>query len=124
MPQTSWEVRAETFEGNEFVLRRGFTSREDAEEHPVKLSLWQRVWVQEVAPPPSAAPLPGNPSPATLRLPWRREDGAHGRLTYVRDADGGRILTVHGSVEQRDRLFAILFHAGLYQPDRKADAAD
>src|SRR5688572_26181639 len=33
--------------GNPLVLRRGFPSREAAEDHPVKLALWARVWVEE-----------------------------------------------------------------------------
>jgi hypothetical protein len=118
-----WEVRAETHEGNEFRLRGNFDTREAAEDHPVKLSLWKRVWVQEMG-SSSRARLPGVPSQASLRLPWRREDRAGGRFTYIRDADGRRILSLHGAGDQRDRLFAMLVEAGLCQTNRDVDAAD
>ncbi len=35
--------------GKPLTLRRGFRSREDAEDHPVKMALWKRVWVEEIA---------------------------------------------------------------------------
>jgi hypothetical protein len=54
-----YAVRAETKEGDVVTLKRGFPSRSDAEDHPIRLHLWRRVWVERVeayAPnsPPSA----------------------------------------------------------------------
>jgi hypothetical protein len=50
-------VKAETQEGDVVTLKRGFPSRSDAEDYPVRLSLWRRVWVE-----PVNAPLPNPPN--------------------------------------------------------------
>lgn len=47
----AFTVKAETLAGKVVTLRKGFSSREDAEDHPVKLSQWKRVWVDEALPP-------------------------------------------------------------------------
>jgi hypothetical protein len=46
-------VRAETKEGDVVTLKRGFQSRSDAEDYPIHLHLWRRVWVEPVEPPRS-----------------------------------------------------------------------
>jgi hypothetical protein len=43
-----YAVKAETNDGNVVILRRGFASTEDAEDHRVKLSQWRRVWVEQI----------------------------------------------------------------------------
>lgn len=43
-----YAVKAETHEGKVTILQRGFTSEAQAEDHPVKMSLWKRVWVEPV----------------------------------------------------------------------------
>jgi hypothetical protein len=43
-----YAVKAETNEGNVVILRRGFASTEDAEDHRIKLSRWKRVWVEQI----------------------------------------------------------------------------
>jgi hypothetical protein len=43
-----YAVKAETNEGHVVILRRGFASTEDAEDHRIKLSLWKRVWVEQI----------------------------------------------------------------------------
>jgi hypothetical protein len=43
-----YAVKAETNEGNVVILRRGFASTEDAEDHRVTLSQWRRVWVEQI----------------------------------------------------------------------------
>lgn len=49
-----YAVRVETKEGDVVTLKRGFPSRSDAEDYPVRLSQWQRVWIERVdAPPPN-----------------------------------------------------------------------
>jgi hypothetical protein len=51
--EMEYAVRAETKEGDVVTLKRGFPSRSDAEDYPVRLSRWQRVWIERVdAPPP------------------------------------------------------------------------
>jgi hypothetical protein len=44
-----YAVRAETKEGDVVTLKRGFPSRSDAEDHPIHLHLWRRVWVEPAA---------------------------------------------------------------------------
>ena len=41
-----YAVKAETKEGDVITLRRGFQTRDDAEDYPVRLSQWRRVWVE------------------------------------------------------------------------------
>jgi hypothetical protein len=43
-----YAVKAETHEGDVMVLRRGFASKEKAEDHPIKMFLWKRVWVEPI----------------------------------------------------------------------------
>jgi hypothetical protein len=43
-----YAVKAETHEGKVMVLRRGFASKEEAEDHPIKMLLWKRVWVEPI----------------------------------------------------------------------------
>ena len=38
-----YAVKAETKEGDVITLRRGLPSRSDAEDYPVRLSLWRRI---------------------------------------------------------------------------------
>jgi hypothetical protein len=51
-----YAVRVETKEGDVVTLKRGFPSRSDAEDYPVRLSRWQRVWIERVDAPPSNHP--------------------------------------------------------------------
>ena len=44
-----YAVKAETHQGKVLILRRGFASQEDAEDHPVRMSHWKQVWVEQVA---------------------------------------------------------------------------
>jgi hypothetical protein len=39
-------VKAETRDGKIVIVKRGFASQEDAEEHPIRMSDWKRVWVE------------------------------------------------------------------------------
>jgi hypothetical protein len=41
-------VKAETHEGKILILRRGFASEEEAEDYPIQMSLWKRVWVEAI----------------------------------------------------------------------------
>ena len=43
-----YAVKAETDEGKILILKRGFASQEDAEDHPVQMSRWKRVWVEPI----------------------------------------------------------------------------
>ena len=44
-----YAVRAETKEGDVVTLKRGFPSLSDAEDYPVRLCRWRRVWVEPAA---------------------------------------------------------------------------
>ena len=42
-------VKGETREGRIMILKRGFASQDKAEGHPIRMSDWTRVWVEQVA---------------------------------------------------------------------------
>lgn len=92
-----YAVKAETFQGNTLILRRGFSTREAAEDHPVQMKLWNRVWVEAVGPalkPKGEAVLPP--------LPWDMvtSEGADVRgqfHIYIVDANGRKIAAIWGS---------------------------
>jgi len=41
-------------DGRIAILKRGFVSYEAAEDHPVKMSDWKRVWIEALSSPPPA----------------------------------------------------------------------
>jgi hypothetical protein len=43
-----YAVKAEARDGEITILKRGFVSYEDAEDHPVKMSDWRRVWIEVI----------------------------------------------------------------------------
>lgn len=96
-----YAVKAETHEGNTMTLRRGFLSQEAAEDHPVTMSLWKRVWVEPVGPapePPKAATLPP--------LPWdwitaARDSNNNSSYAYLVDATGRKIAAIWGKPDER-----------------------
>jgi hypothetical protein len=45
-----YAVKAETHEGEVVTLREGFPSRAVAEDFPVRLAKWRRVWVERSEP--------------------------------------------------------------------------
>jgi hypothetical protein len=45
-----YAVKAETHEGKVVTLRDGFPSRAVAEDFPVRLAKWRRVWVERIEP--------------------------------------------------------------------------
>lgn len=97
----AYAVMGETEDG---VLRlRTYATREEAEDHPVKLSLWNRVWIEEV--PDRALP---QRQERTLRLPWSVDEPSGKSFTYLRDADGTRVASLFGSYEERQRIVAVL----------------
>lgn len=102
---TEYAVMGKTHEGNVLMLRRGFKSMEDAESHPVKLSLWKLVWIEKVKKRQTHQALQYAP------LPWSVE-WVH-TFTYVRDADGHRVLSLFGSAQRRALIENVLRKAGL-----------
>jgi hypothetical protein len=47
---TEYAVKAETHDGKVVTLRERFPSREVAEDFPVRLAKWRRVWVERIKP--------------------------------------------------------------------------
>lgn len=89
-------VKAESHEGKTLTLRGGFATRDDAEDHPVQMSLWKRVWVEGAASPPPAPPTPTLPP-----LPWdwvsSTVTDARGSFhAYLVDATGRKIAAIWG----------------------------
>ena len=101
---TEYAVMAETRAGNIHTLRRGFPTRDAAEDHPVKLASWKRVWVEPVKRQAKHITTPPT-------LPWVMEWNLN--FTYVRDADGHRILSLWGTKERREHIEKQLAEAGL-----------
>lgn len=98
-----FEVRAEMHgDGKEVVLRR-FDTREEAEDHPVVMKHWRRVWVAECE---VADRLPDIAPP----LPWTVEwVGGH---AYVVDADGRKIASLLGSQKRREYVANVIYSIG------------
>jgi hypothetical protein len=89
-----FEVRAIDRDGDYHTLRR-FADRESACAHALKVDArhWTSVTVERAPePPPVVVDMP--------KFPWRVEWA--GRMTYIVDADGRRILVLLGRNHQRD----------------------
>jgi hypothetical protein len=95
MSGTLYRVMAEDQEGQTFMLRGGFSSASRAEDHPVRLKHWKRVWVEPYEPKPERQPtLPP--------FPWdwmaAGSPTANGNLhTYLIDANGKKIAAIWGA---------------------------
>lgn len=81
------------------MLHGGFASREDAEDHPVRLASWKRIWIDTVERPISR--LPSIPP-----LPWSYESSAaqsnNGSFhLYLVDADGRKIAAIWGKGDEK-----------------------
>ena len=96
-----FEVRAECLEGGILVLRR-FATREEAEDHPVTMAYWKRVWVQEADP----APVRDTISPP---LPWRPE--WRGKRGYILDANGKALISLLGTPERQEHAAKLICSA-------------
>jgi hypothetical protein len=45
-----YAVKGETPKGEITIVKRGFGSQEEAEDHPIRMSDWKRVWVELIQP--------------------------------------------------------------------------
>jgi hypothetical protein len=43
-----YAVKAENPEGVVVILRRGFASKSEAEDHRVTMAKWKRVWIERI----------------------------------------------------------------------------
>lgn len=96
-------IKGETKDGGILMLRRGFPTRDAAEDHPIQMSLWKRVWVEEIEPVPVPIETPP-PFPWTVQ--WI------GVFAYVLDADGRRIASLLGSQKRREHVAEIICGLG------------
>lgn len=88
MATDKYAVMAETHAGKTIMLER-YQTKDDAEEHPVKLSNYRRVWIEPI-----------RDRPTDLRLPWSF-DRHHRHHSYLKDATGVSIVCVLGTRERR-----------------------
>lgn len=114
----SWAVMAETHAGKVVALRRGFPTRDDAEDHPVIARHWRRIWVQHTDYAVAGRHEPVDP---TAPFPWSvLWDGGR---AYVQDARGRKIATLLGPQARRETVAAILCDlTPVAQEQIKADA--
>lgn len=98
--QVTFAVMAELNDGKTAAIRRGFPTREAAEDYPVKLSLWKRVWIERE---PDAPVYTDPPQPWTVE--WIRG------FAYVLAADGRKIASLLGPQRQREYVAAIICNA-------------
>jgi hypothetical protein len=96
----TFRVMCETHQGTVHIIRCGFLSEEEALDHPVTLSRWRRVWVEEEP----QAPKRNETSPP---LPWSIE--WCGGFAYVVAADGTKIASLLGTQKRREFTAAILY---------------
>ena len=94
-----YQVMGESPSGKTLTLRRGFASEDDALDHPVRLALWKRVWVEST--PPSEPP-DNSPPPFPWSVRWA------GSLAYMVGADGKVFATLLGTHTRREQVAALL----------------
>lgn len=101
----TFAVKAETVEGKTLTLRRDFATMDAAEDHPVQMSLWRRVWIEkETGKPEKTA------GPVTLPpLPWDwvaadspTNNGQY--QAYLTDANGRKIAAIWGRAEEKQMI--------------------
>ena len=94
-----FQVMGESHTGKTHILRKGFATEDDALDHPVRLTHWKRVWVEE-------GPLEEQPDHSAPPFPWSVRWA--GSLTYMVDANGKVFATLLGTRARRDHVVAIL----------------
>jgi hypothetical protein len=98
---TSYMVKAETHEGDIMTLRKGFASQGEAEDHPVTMKFWKRVWIE-----PDSTPAPVPKSKTLPPFPWNwvaaGKPSASGAFhAYLVDANGRKIAAIWGAESER-----------------------
>lgn len=89
--------------GRTLMLRRGFSSRDAAFDHPVTPKYWRKIWVEEVT---SRKRMDSAP-PFPWRVVWQ------GQFCYVVDADGSKIACLLGSQKRREHTASALYDLGI-----------
>ena len=86
--------------GKVHVLRRGFPSAEAAEDHPVRMKDFRRVWVQPIDPKPEPVT---SPPPLPFSIIWSNNGHA-----YLTDAEGRKIASLLGTQARREHTAEII----------------
>ncbi len=94
-----FQVMGESHSGKTLTLRKGFASEGDALDHPVRLALWKRIWI-EMSPPLEQPDNSPPPFPWSVR--WA------GSLAYMVGADGKVFATLLGTRARREHVAATL----------------
>ena len=97
-----YSVKAETKEGDVITLRRGFPSRSDAEDYPVRLSLWRRVWVERELSEPNSSLMTYGGIDYAIRAGLGRNERV--LLISLPDNVGGNPSVVNFSGSRNDAL--------------------
>jgi hypothetical protein len=103
-----YAVVGEDHEGNVCTIKDGFTKASHAEDYPVRLSDWKRVWVMPVdAPKPAAALKPEAPSLPPKPWDWvaAGTPQANGKFqAYLVDATGRKIAAIWGRSGEKELI--------------------
>lgn len=107
---TEWRVMAEAKlvgggRGQPVTLRGGFPSRDAAEDHPVLMSAWARVWVEET-PRGKERKAAGSVDTRPPDMPWSIERRV--KHAYLLDCHGRRIGTFLGPSERQEQIIRII----------------
>lgn len=97
-----YAVKAETHEGKVMTLRGGFVSQDAAEDHPVQMNLWKRVWVEPMA---SEVMRPAELPPRPWDWVTSGTVSANGLFNaYLVDATGRKIGAIWGKGKEKELI--------------------
>ena len=108
----AFAVMGETEHG--VLCLRSFATRNEAEDYPVILAKWRRVWVVEIPAEPSTPVRPDTGEPAPL--PWTSTmsvapSGNGGFYLYLVDANGRKIAAVWGRPNEKRATAELILNA-------------
>lgn len=99
-----FSVMAESKSGQVHTLRSGFPTRAKAEDHPVKMSEWSRVWIEHVQPPPEPPRVTDDSGLPPLPWNWETSGSVSNNGSYhlyLIDATGRKIAAIWGRNDEK-----------------------
>lgn len=102
-----YAVVGEGHDGAIRTIKGGFAKASEAEDHPIKLSDWKRVWVMPVGAPDPLPPEPQAPSLPPKPWDWIASDTpqANGKFqAYLVDATGRKIAAIWGRGVEKEMI--------------------
>lgn len=93
-----YAVKAEDKTGAVITIRSGFRTLDQAEDYPVVMKLYRRVWSEEL---PEKNPVHKISRRPTGILPWTWGDKTHN--AYLVDAAGQKVLMLFGNKAEKVR---------------------